>query len=183
MKAKSLVLFVVFAAGILFAQKSDYSKYDGYIEFGDLSSFESGEMVTEVMIEAHLLKMVSKMTSEQEPELSSLLKAKTQRLKVNAFEIDEKNMKTLQKKADVIDKELMSKNWDRIVKTRSKKESASVYIKTSSGDKITGLVVISLNGKKAAFVNIVGDINLETIGKLGSKFDIPALDNVTDKSK
>ncbi|MBU0561717.1 MAG: DUF4252 domain-containing protein [Bacteroidetes bacterium] len=182
MKAKSLVLFVVFAAGILFAQKSDYSKYDGYIEFGDLSSFESGEMVTEVMIEAHLLKMVSKMTSEQEPELSSLLSG-LKLVKVNAFEIDEKNMKTLQKKADVIDKELMSKNWDRIVKTRSKKESASVYIKTSSGDKITGLVVISLNGKKAAFVNIVGDINLETIGKLGSKFDIPALDNVTDKSK
>ena len=34
---------------------------------------------------------------------------------------------------------------------------------------------------EAVFVNIVGDINLETIGKLGAKFDIPALDQINGK--
>ena len=36
---------------------------------------------------------------------------------------------------------------------------------------------------EAAFVNIVGTIDLKTIGKLGKKFDIPQLEGIKDDEK
>ena len=52
-------------------------------------------------------------------------------------------------------------------------------IRTSGEELIEGLVVtqVQKNGE-AVFVNIVGDINLETISRLGSKFDIPGIDDL-----
>jgi hypothetical protein len=48
----------------------------------------------------------------------------------------------------------------------------------------TGLVVLALDKPgEAAFVNIVGDINLETIGKLTNRFNIPALDKVDERDE
>ena len=75
-------------------------------------------------------------------------------------------------------KEVEKKGWDRIVRMKDRDEAADVYIKTEN-DGIIGLLVTAFNeDDEAAFVNIVGDINLETIGKLGDKFDIPSLDSI-----
>jgi len=92
-----------------------------------------------------------------------------------------------------VDKKLMKDGWDRIVKTRSKEEVVSVFILTSGEEKIDGLVVTTVEkGREAVFVNIVGDIDLETIGELSDKFDIPSIgdlnehkrdDNDTDKKE
>ena len=73
-----------------------------------------------------------------------------------------------------IDSKLMNSNWKRIVKSRSDDEIANVYIKQNSNKQIIGLVVTSVdNDEEAAFVNIVGTIDLAAIGKLGKQFNIP----------
>ncbi|MBU1098000.1 MAG: DUF4252 domain-containing protein [Bacteroidetes bacterium] len=181
MKTKIVLVFVFLISSALFAQKGDYSKFAGYINFGDFESLQKGDEVTEVLIEEHLIKMVAKMTAKSEPDLSELLNG-IKLVKVNSFEVTDKSFEELKTRAEKIDKELMNRKWDRVVKTRSKDNFANVYIKTESEEKIIGLVVASVekNGE-AAFVNIVGDINLETIGRLGEKFDIPSLDNIKNE--
>ncbi len=175
--SKYFVIFLALTA-ILSAQKKEYTSEPGYINFGDLQSLETDEMVAEVFIEEHLLRMVSKMTKSEDEELSSLING-LKLIKVNAFSVTEKNLAQIKSKMESVDKELTGKKWDRIVRTRSKNESANVYIKTGSNDIIQGLVVTAFDvDGEAAFVNIVGDINLETIGKLTSKFDIPSLDKI-----
>lgn len=175
-----LVLFLVLSVTGL-AQKNDYSSYNGYIDFGDLTKFETGEEVTEVLIEEHLIKMVAKLAKSEEPEVSSVLDG-IKLIKVHSFEVSESNKSELSAKVEKIDKELMSRGWDRIVKTKSKNESANVYILTNNEEKIEGLVVASIeSGGEATFVNIVGDINLETIGELSGKFDIPGINEVHKK--
>ncbi|MBN1301918.1 MAG: DUF4252 domain-containing protein [Melioribacteraceae bacterium] len=178
MKTKYSAILIIAFTTFVYAQKADYSQYAGYIDFGDLSLVEKGEEVTEVLIEEHLLKMVSKMTKNSEPELSALLEG-IKLVKVNAFELSENSFEQLKSRAEKIDKDLMSKNWDRIVKVKSRDEFVNIYIKTEADEKISGLVVTSIEkNQEAAFVNIVGDINLETISKLGDKFDIPSLDKI-----
>ena len=50
---KVMTLVVLFAAVNLFAQNDkDYSKYPGYVDFGNLTKFEKGDNVTEVNIAA-----------------------------------------------------------------------------------------------------------------------------------
>jgi hypothetical protein len=95
------------------------------------------------------------------------------------FEVNEKNKTELEAKVNSIDSKLISSDWKRIVRTRSDDEIANVYIKQGGNKKIVGLVVTSVgNDDEAAFVNIVGTIDLATIGKLGKQFDIPQLEGV-----
>ena len=66
-------------------RKNDYSKYPGYANFGDLAALEDGEMVTEIIIEEKLLRMVSKFTKDDD-ELSDLIGG-LKLIKVNTFEV------------------------------------------------------------------------------------------------
>lgn len=175
----SVILGLSFSTG--FAQKNDYSNYKGFIDFGNLEQFETGEEVTEVLIEEHLIRMVAKLATNEEPELSSVLDG-IKLIKVHTFEVSEKNASELSSKVKEIDKTLMNDGWDRIVRTKSKHEVTNVYILTNNEEKIEGLVVAGLeNDGDATFVNIVGDINLETIGELSSKFDIPTIGSIHEK--
>ena len=100
-------------------------------------------------------------------------------VKANVFEVSEENQDELRSRIDKIDSKLMGSNWKRIVRTRSAEETANVYIKQNSSKQIIGLAVTTLEADgEAAFVNIVGTIELATIGKLGNKFGIPHLDDV-----
>ena len=170
------LLFVLTLA--LSAQQKDYTNEPGYVEFGDLTVFETGEAVTEVYLSGNLLKMVAKITEKEDPQVSELING-LQLIKVNSFEVSDANEDDLREKMKSIDAKLDGKDWQRIVRRISNKELVYVYVRTGSAEKFTGLVVLALNKPgEAAFVNIVGEIDLETIGKLTDKFNIPALHNV-----
>jgi hypothetical protein len=175
-----VMLFLAATVNLLAQEETNYSIYPGYANFGDLSALEDGEMVTEILIEEKLLRMVAKFTQEDE-ELSNLI-GELKLIKVNTFEVTPSNSDKLIERANSIDKDLMSNKWDRIVKTKSKGEVVNVYIKTRGDEDFVGLTVVSIDeGGEAAFVNIVGTINMEALGKLGQKFDIPGLDDIKEQ--
>ncbi|RMD50275.1 MAG: DUF4252 domain-containing protein [Ignavibacteria bacterium] len=177
MKNKIFMLLILFSMA-LFAQSENIKNDPGYIDFGNLTSFDDGDMVAEVLLEAHLLKMVSKMTKHQDPELAELLNG-LKLIKVNAFEVNDENKNQIYDIMNNVDGELKSKGWERIVKVRDHDERANVYIKTDGEEDIVGLVVTAIGeDNEAAFVNIAGRINLETIGRLSEKFDIPEIDKI-----
>ncbi len=180
---KSLtILFMILFCSVLFAQKENFSKEPGYVDFGNLGSFEKGNDVTEVNLDGKILKMVSKMTESDNPNLAKMLSG-LKLVKVNVFHTDEKDVQQITNKIKDLDGKLMSDGWDRIVRSREHGELVNVYIK-SDDNNIDGLVVTNLDHDgEAAFVNIVGPIDLELIGQLGKKFDIPSLDGIKKKGK
>ena len=184
MKRSNIITFflLILFTSVLFAQKEDASNYPGYVDFGNIASFEKGNDVTEVNLDNKILKMVSKMTNEDDPELAKMLSG-MKMIHVNVFKIEKNDKDKLIDKITKLDGNLTGKGWNRIVRSREHGEYVNVYIK-SDDNSIEGLVVTSLerNGE-AAFVNIVGPIDLELIGKLGKKFDIPSLDGIMKKGK
>ncbi len=175
---KYFAAFLFAFAVTLTAQQKDYTSEPGYVEFGDLAEFETGEAVTEVYLDKNLLQMVAKITQESEPEMTELLNG-LKLIKVNAYEVTDENESDILDRMETIDKKLMGTSWQRIVRTIGEDETVYVYVRTGDSDKFTGLVVLALDKPgEAAFVNIVGDINLTTIGKLTKQFNIPALHNV-----
>ena len=176
-------LFALLMSVTSFAQRGDYSKEPGYVDFGSFESLDKSEAVTEVIIEEKLLRMVSKMAKNEDEELSDLIGG-LKLIRVHSFEVTETNISSVKSRIKRIDKDLMDQNWDRIVRVKSPEESANIYIKTVGDDKIAGLVVAAIDeDDQATFVNIIGDINLETIGKLSDKFDIPNLKDINGGSK
>jgi len=174
MKFTQILFVTIISAAINFAQ-TEVSKEPGYFDFGDLSEFQSGDEITEVFLEENILKMVGKLTKEEEPELSQLING-LKLIKVNIFGFENKNEAQVKEKMNEADKKLISSKWNRIVKTKEGGEQTNVYIKTSSGGNVLGLVItIIQDDGEASFINIVGNIDLEKIGELSKKFDIPEI--------
>ncbi|MHA2167977.1 MAG: DUF4252 domain-containing protein [Candidatus Hodarchaeales archaeon] len=169
------VIFLLFLNFIVLAQTVDVTKEPGYVDFGDLTSFEKTTGVTEVILEEDLLSVLATISDEKDPNIMAILDG-LKLVKANVFEVSEENEDQIKEKVNNIDSRLAKTDWRRIVRTRSETELANVYIKLNSDKQIIGLVVTSVESDgEAAFVNIVGTIDLATIGKLGKKFHIPHL--------
>lgn len=180
---KFSIAAIVFFSVLLCAQSDEVKKMPGYFEFGNLASLDSGDEGTEVLIEEYLLKMVAKMSRREDKDLSALLEG-LKLVKVNTFSVTDENEKDIKDKVKSIQTSLTRNNWDRIVRVREKGQDMNVYLKSDKQNKIDGLVVAGLGeNKEAIFINIVGNIDLETIGKLGDKFDIPSLGDINKEKK
>lgn len=186
----ALVLFAVVSA---FPQdKTDYSGMPGYVDFGNLAKYMSGDKVTEINLDANMLKMLSNLGGEDSLGFKSVVGG-LKLIKVNSFGINYANEKEIMQKITSIDEQLTGKNWQRIIKVKDRGEYTNVYILPSKDyQDFMGLVVASVKAKgergkmsdknsdkgkegEATFVNIVGKINMEQLGKLGSKFNIPSI--------
>ena len=68
-------------------------------------------------------------------------------------------------------------NWQRMVNVRSTRggENVDVFFRIEK-DKIAGLVVIAAQARQLTFVNIVGQIDIEQLAKLGGHMGIPKID-------
>ena len=176
------IIILLFSIGINAQEKYDYSNDPGYVDFGDLSKFQNSNDVTEILVEKNLLSLVANATKNSDTALYDLLSG-LKLVKVNSFKSSDNDKDEIIQTIENINKKLVAKNWDRIVHVKSGGEYTNVFIKSSVSDNnIYGLAVTTYekNGE-ASFVNIVGKINLESIGRLGAKFDIPSLSNIHKK--
>ena len=189
---KKLAIMMMLLFGLTlnnYAQDYDYSQYPGFVDFGNLEQFENSDESTEVLINQNLLKMVAKMGSHMEvngkrdssfAQMIGGLKL----IRVNVFGIDSTKTKSVFGLIRKINRDLMRKGWDRLVRQKSKNERTNVFIKTDNNSVIQGLVVTAVDKSEATFVNIVGKIDLEKLGELSSNFDIPNLGDVmSNKTK
>jgi hypothetical protein len=167
----------------IFAQSTDVTKEPGYVDFGDFTAFENSTNVTEVILDEDLLSVLATMSDESNPNIMEILNG-IKLVKANVYEINDENKDQLKKRINEIDSKLSNTKWKRIVKTKGEDEIANVYIKLNNDKKIIGLAVTNFEkGGEAAFVNIVGNIDLSTIGKLGKKFGIPNLEGVNEDNE
>ncbi len=191
-KFAGLFLTVVLAAvvSVYPQEKIDYSGQPGYVDFGNLAKFMTGDKVTEINLDANMLKMLSHLGDEDSVGFKSVVGG-LKLIRVNSFGINDSNEKEIMQKITSIDQHLSGKNWQRIIKVKDKGEYTNVYILPSSDyEDFLGLVVTSIdnkgkhgNGREATFVNIVGKINMSQLGKLGEKFNIPSLGKTNKEKK
>lgn len=175
MKTKNLLMILFFfAASLAIAQEADYTKEPGYFDFGKITMFKTGEMVTEVYLEEPLIKMVAKMAEGESDGIADAIAA-LKLIRVNEFMV--KNIESIENELKNIDKDLQSQKWSRIIKTKHKDDLANVYVKSGGANEYVGLLITALDKEgKVTLVNIVGNINLDTIGKISKEFDLPGMD-------
>lgn len=179
-----ILSIILFTAMSVFPQdKADYSSMPGYVDFGSISKYMSDDNVTEINLDANLLKMLSKMGGEDDSDFKAVVGG-LKLIKVNSFGLNSANENDIKDQIASIDKSLMNKNWQRIIKVKEKGEYTNVYVLPSKDyENFLGLCVTSIDSKgkrdkkgpEATFVNIVGNINMSQLGKLGDKFHIPEL--------
>lgn len=168
-----LALLLVATAG--WAQ-GNLEKHPGYVDFKTLEIAGDQEPTAEVNIKGSLLRLLTSSKTTDDPQLTSVLQ-RLVAIRVETYELDSLSTEGYVKTADRISKLLEARGWETIVSARERGERAKIAVRTE-GDKIVGLFVMAIERDEAAFVNIVGEINPDEIGKLGKDLDIAPLDSV-----
>ena len=112
-----------------------------------------------------------------DPELADVL-SKLKLVRVQKFALEERDAKDVEAKVDDMAKKLEKDGWMRVVRVREDADHVHVYFKITDG-LLQGITVMAIEDRDtAAFVNIVGEIDPEQIGRLGAKFNIDELHDI-----
>jgi hypothetical protein len=123
-----------------------------------------------VNLDADKLRMLSGFVEDKDKAAQKLLSS-MRGVYVRSFEFDASGAYN-QADLEAIRAQLKGPNWVRVIEVKERDESAEVWF-YSDGGKPGGLAVIAAEPKELAVVNIVGPIDLQTLGKLAGSMGIP----------
>jgi len=131
----------------------------------------------DVTVEGALLKLASGFLSANDPDqrIAKNLISGLKGIYVRSFEFANAGEYS---EADVesLRATVKAPNWQRMVGVRSTKggENVDVFFRMDN-DRIGGIVVIAAQPRQLTFVNIVGEIDLAQLAKLGGHIGIPKI--------
>ena len=169
------LLIGLLVTNLLAIDEKEIKKHPGYVNLDEIEIPGDAEESVEVYVKGPLLKLIAKVTEQEDPALSKML-ANLLMIRVNTFSIDSQLAEELKPKVKKIEKNLEQQKWEKVVKVKERDELVNIYLKLDNKDNIVGLVVMVIEaGDEAVFVNIVGEIDWQSISKIGRKFDVEIL--------
>jgi hypothetical protein len=175
MKANILVLaLIALLALCLGAQAKDIEveKLPGYIDLGKIEVPADAEEVVEVDLGPALLRLASQADEDGQDELSQLL-SRIYSIRVKSFSMEDMDTDKVQAHIKEIEDKLERDKWHKMVHVKDRDEFITVRA-IHKDDLIAGLMIMAFEADDhAAFVNVVGDIDLALIVKfLGGMDDL-----------
>lgn len=169
----SLLIFI-FLSGQAIGQEEE----PGYVDFDRLDMPPESESLVEILLKPPLLKMISESTREDDPEFADLL-TRLKLIHVASFSFAPRDAERINDRvARAAERFDRTHKWDRVVRVRDREESSFISLKMQN-DQVVGLLIMVVDKKREVFyINIVGDIDLAQIGRIGRKFNISQLEQI-----
>ncbi len=179
---KNKIGFGLFVGFILFthirAQDMDVKKLPGYIDLEQIPIPNNAGRVTNITLGPPLLQIATR-TMNGDDELTETLSGIFS-IRVKTFEIDREMTQEIRPKLAAIEEQLNKEDWQKMVEVKDRDDYTIISMKYDKG-QAAGLLIMSLNDDEASFINIVGKIDIDKIGRLGSEFHIDSLDSLNDR--
>ncbi len=151
-----------------------FTKLPGYVNFAALDKIPE-EAKVEVNLKSPMLAMVSRLVGDEDPALRDLL-ANLKLVRVRVYALTPEIEKAFLTAGSETTAKLDKSGWERVIRVRERDERVDIYFKPSSKtDLIEGVLIIALDDE-AVFVNIVGEMSPEDVGRIGEHFDIDDID-------
>ena len=185
MRFKTVLSALVLAASSLLlmassqrvhAQQAELASLPGYVDFNEVSGWFDAPANIEVNLRGTLLDLIS--SSTEDSEFSQLMSG-LQAIQARGYPMPSGTENEVMAHVQELSSQLESDGWERVVSIRDEGETLYIYAKPD-GDSIAGLTVMMADPseRETMFVNIVGSIRPEEIGKIGRGLDIEPLQNV-----
>ncbi len=174
-----LLLSAVLVAAALPASARQRPEGDpGYVDPTRIEELVRSEATLEVNLSGSLLRMVAEAAREDDRGLYDLL-SKIRGLYVRGYTLTGDDAAAISARFNDVARSLSASGWERVVRVREGDETVHVLVKALD-DRIQGLAVLvsSPGENETVFVNIVGEIRPEEIGRIGRRFRIEAIDNL-----
>ena len=169
MKFKFLLIGLISMLALpAMAQEDALKDFPGYVDFGELNSM-FGEPSVQIAVGGALLGFVSALSAQEDPEAAELF----QRLHGVRVSVFEKPSVTEDAVAYVknISSNLNQQGWESVVTVNSDDEQVRVFMKFNE-ENVEGITVMALEEDEAVFVNVIGDLKPDELGKVMDNFDI-----------
>ena len=165
-------------AGAAYAQ-DDLRREPGYLDLDEITGWVEKEPKIIVNVKGALLNLVAEASRYEDPELYDLLR-KLKSVQVRGYDLGWSEVREVQGRINTLAGRLEDEGWDTVVRVRDDEEDVHIHVRVDDG-VIAGMVVmvVSPEEDETVFVNIVGQIDPEQIGRIGRKFDIDPLDEMT----
>ncbi len=171
---KKFKLFLALSFTTLLLCTSTYANAQGEIDFADLST-HYGEPKVEINLSAGLMKLIGSFANSEDPEIGDIL-SKLESIKVRVYNLNGEVSKA-SSTIDQVSSELKADNWETLVTVNNNEENQKVRVfSKSTSNVIDGVVVMVVSpekdGGEAVFINIVGEIDPEKIGKVAQTLNV-----------
>lgn len=179
MKTKILttVFFLLFISITVFAQEVDITKQPGYIDLEMIEIPESAGEIVNISLGPAMLRMFDSFSDD---ERGSRKKNGLLSIRVKSFELNGENSKKIQSIIDDIQKKLEHDKWEQLVRYKKRDERAIISMKYEKNRPV-GLLIINYEPyDEVTFANIVGNINIGEIARMGLGFKGSVLDSLKD---
>jgi hypothetical protein len=161
------IAFITFlvSCNCLYADEKGLRDQPGYIDLDLIEIPGNAGKVTEVDLGPGMLNLAAQMSDNGDEELSEKL-SNTFSIQVKSFEIDSLSTEKLRPIVEKIEKKVEEEKWERILRVKEDNEIVNISVKYDEG-KAVGLLVMAFEpGDEATFVNIVGSVDMSTLGHL-----------------
>lgn len=161
-------------------QQNDFTDTPGYVDFNEVGQWFDVPANIEVNLRGSLLDLIA--NSSNDSDFARLV-GDLQVIQARGYPMSSDTQDEVMRQFDELSNRLESDGWERVVFLRDEGESVNIYVK-SDGESIAGLTVMLAdpNDGETMFVNIVGSIRPDELGKIGRGLDIEPLQNMDDTS-
>ena len=149
------------------AQEDELKALPGYVDFGQLDSVY-GEPKVRINIGGFLLGFVAA-AAKEDPEAAALMKG-LEGVRISIYSTGGKVAPAMEHLTQVKTM-LQGQNWEPIVQVNEQGEQVQIFMK-ADGEGMQGLTVMAVNGEEAVFLNILGSIDPDQLGKVMEQFDV-----------
>ncbi len=158
-------------------------KAPGFVDFGALGADgqlgEEGQLTVRVSLYGAMLRMIAELSASQEPDFAEVV-SKLQGIFATIYKVPTTDQERVFRLARETAGRLASRGWQTVVELHTKEGETSYIQVRTDGERIFGLAVMFFepDDGTAGFINVVGDVSPEEIGRLGRTFHIQALEHL-----
>lgn len=150
------------------AQEDALKDFPGYVDFGELSEV-FGEPTVQISVGESLLGLVGSLSASEDPEAAELFN-RLNGVRVNVFETEAMADGAVSLIKDV-SANLSDQGWESVVTVNSEDEQVRIFMMIND-NQVEGITVMAVEETEAVFVNIIGSIDPQDLGKVMENFDI-----------
>ena len=182
MKTVSRPALVLLLAGLLLAAQAtagDVKDLPGYIDLTWIEIPADAEEIQDIDLGPVLLGVAADAEKAGDSELAQAL-TMVKSIRVIAFSTEGITSGRVEKMVKKVQNLLDKDDWERLVYVKDNDETFTVSTKYRNGNMVGLMVVAFEDEDEVAFVNVVGDLDLATLMRLGLGFDDLDLDELIE---
>ena len=184
-KIVALTLLLAALGAVAAAQESleaSLEAHPGYLPLDQLDILSRENLKVEINLHGPLLKLVAAATRDDEPEFSQLI-AGLEAVRVRVASVADLDLEAVRSNVGRAASWLDGRGWQTIVRARDEGEEFYLYLRQEESGVVGLAVLVVEEGGDAAVINIVGDIDMTQIARLGRKLNIPHLGEAQELSE